>query len=86
MDIEHKLRTRMQKRSWSKALLAQYARLPQSTPNSMFRNGRTPRPPTLQAVYDAFGETLPAFFPEQDGPDGRTRRGGTVFVRRRPWV
>lgn len=38
----------------------------------MFRNGRIPLLPTLQAICDAFGISLSSFFMEQGAPDGLT--------------
>lgn len=68
VDIQKRIRLRMEQKGWSEYRLAKEADLPQSTISHLFRRNNAPTHPTIEAICRALGITLAQFFAEEGEP------------------
>lgn len=72
MDALSKIRTLMDQYGYSEYQLAKISGVPQSTINSLFRNGNQPTLYTLERLCKAFDITLSEFFDDGSRVEGLT--------------
>ncbi len=81
MNVQKRVRQLMEERGWTDYQLAKAASLSHSTISNMFNRNNAPTLPTIEALCEAFGVTLPQFFTESGDPADMTEEQRVLFSR-----